>query len=320
MTAFDPRGPYPVVHEDEEYASPDGLPLLARVYRPQIGASADGGARASLPALVDVHGGAWSYLDRRVDEYIALGLAACGLVVVSLDFRQGPEHVFPASIRDVLAGVRFTRFHAARLGVDPARIGIIGGSSGGHLALLAGVKPRFPDFQGTRFHGEPDDPMRPVDARVAFVLALWPIANPLERFRYVLTRLDEPPSARRDPMFRPEALVAGHRHFADEPAMDRASLSRILDVGEHEELPPVWVAHAELDENVTVPMTERFVASYRRAGGHAELEHFAGVGHSFANFPGEAADRGIARMRDFVARRLRAMADPTASRIRPSAK
>jgi acetyl esterase len=302
MTTFDPRGPYPVVHVDEEYASPGGMPLLARIYRPEIGKSVEAGSRASaLPALVDVHGGAWSYLDRRVDESIAQGLAACGVTVVSLDFRQGAEHPFPASIRDVLAGVRFTRFHAARLGVDPARIGLIGGSSGGHLALLAGIQPRWPDFQGTRFHGEPHET---VDARVAFVLALWPIANPLERFRYVLTRLDEPPSARRDPMFHPEALVAGHRHFVDEAAMERASLSRILDAGEHEELPPIWVAHAELDENVTVPMTERFVASYRRAGGDAELVHFAGVGHSFANFPGEAADRGIARMRDFLARRL----------------
>lgn len=297
MTAFDPRGSHPVVHADEEYASPGGVPLLARVYRPDIG----GSAASRLPALVDVHGGAWSYLDRRVDEYIAQGLASCGAVVVALDFRQGEEHRFPASIQDVLAGVRFTRFHAERLGIDPARIGLIGGSSGGHLALLAGLQPRLPEFQATRFHGEPD---APIDARVAFVLGLWPIANPLERYRYVLTRLDEPPSARRDPMFRPDALVAGHRHFADEAAMDRASLSRLLDAGEQQELPPIWIAHAELDENVTVPMTERFVASYRRAGGEAELEHFAGVGHSFANFPGEAADRGIVRMRDFIMRRL----------------
>jgi acetyl esterase len=302
MTAFDPRGPYTVVHADEEYASPGGVPLLARVYRPGPGANA-----SRRPALVDVHGGAWSYLDRRVDEYIAQGLASCGVVVVAIDFRQGADHPFPASISDVLAGIRYTRFHSERLGIDPTRIGIIGGSSGGHLALLAGVKPRCADFQATRFHGEPGEAAPSIDARVAFVLALWPIANPLERFRYVLGRLDEPPSARRDPMFHPEALVAGHRHFADEDAMGRASLSRILDAGEHEELPPIWVAHAELDENVTVPMTERFVASYRRAGGEAELEHFADVGHSFANFPGEAADRGIARMRDFLARRLAAI-------------
>jgi dipeptidyl aminopeptidase/acylaminoacyl peptidase len=51
-------------------------------------------------------------------------------------------------------------------------------------------------------------------------------------------------------------------------------------------------------------MTERFVAAYRRAGGTAELEVFPGVGHSFANFHGDPADGCIARMRDFIARRL----------------
>jgi dipeptidyl aminopeptidase/acylaminoacyl peptidase len=51
-------------------------------------------------------------------------------------------------------------------------------------------------------------------------------------------------------------------------------------------------------------MTERFVAAYRRAGGAAELEVFPGVGHSFANFPGDAADACIERMREFVARQL----------------
>ena len=51
-------------------------------------------------------------------------------------------------------------------------------------------------------------------------------------------------------------------------------------------------------------MTRRFVAAYRAAGGIAELELFHGVGHSFANFPGEAADSCIARMRSFIARQL----------------
>jgi dipeptidyl aminopeptidase/acylaminoacyl peptidase len=71
-----------------------------------------------------------------------------------------------------------------------------------------------------------------------------------------------------------------------------------------EVLPSIWVAHAELDENVTIAMSERFVAAYRAVGGEAELEVFRGVGHSFANFGGEAADLCIARMRRFIARQL----------------
>jgi len=106
-------------------------------------------------------------------------------------------------------------------------------------------------------------------------------------------------------MFQPERLIEAHRvFFADEAEMARASVQRIVEECEFDSLPPIWIAHPELDENVTLAMSQRFVAAYRAAGGDAELEVFAGVGHSFANFGGEAADQAIARMRLFIARQL----------------
>jgi dipeptidyl aminopeptidase/acylaminoacyl peptidase len=69
-------------------------------------------------------------------------------------------------------------------------------------------------------------------------------------------------------------------------------------------LPPIWLVHPELDENVTLPMTERFVVAYRRSGGTVELEVFPGVGHSFADFPSDAADACITQMHAFIARQL----------------
>ena len=275
---FDTSGPHEVVYEDVEYASPGGVALLARVYRP-----ADASA-GPFPALVDVHGGAWCYFDRTADAYFDRLLAACGVVVVALDFRQGGEHPFPASLDDVVAGVRYTRANAARLGVRPDAIGLIGGSSGGHLALLAAMRR---------------------DVAAAFVLALWPIADPLARYHYVVARIGEIPAPDRDRMFDPERLArAQETHFRDEATMARASVVRVLEDKAFECLPPLWVAHPERDENVTLEMTERLVAAYRHAGGEAELEVFAGVGHGFANFPGADADRGVARMRDWLGRAL----------------
>src|SRR5207247_1891824 len=101
------------------------------------------------PALVDVHGGAWSRGDRTVGPHHGRGLAACGLVVASLDFRQGPDHKHPAAAQDVSAGVRWVRANASTLGVDPARIGIAGHSSGGHLALLVATQPGLAEHAGT---------------------------------------------------------------------------------------------------------------------------------------------------------------------------
>jgi acetyl esterase/lipase len=276
MTPFDATGPFAVDTDDVEYARPDGVPLLARVYRPR-------GAPDRSAALVDVHGGAWTFFDRTVDAHFDQALAACGLVVVALDFRQGPAHRHPAAVDDVLAGIAWVRAHAADLGVEPARIGLVGGSSGGHLALLAALR---------------------AEADAAFVLPLWPIADPAARYRHLQSRIARPRPSH-DPFFKPELLKQGQDgYFGDEATMFAASVPRIVAAGEAERLPPIWVAHPELDENVTLAMTNDLVDAYRRAGGEAELAIFEGVGHAFANFPGEAADRCIDAMKAFIARQL----------------
>src|SRR5262245_62504373 len=125
---FDISAPYDVEETDVAFARPPGTELLARIYRPK------GLAVGPLPAVVDVHGGAWTRLDRTSGAILGRGLAACGLVVVALDFRMGPDHKHPAASADVAAGLRWVRAHASRLGVDPTQVGLAGSSSGGHLA------------------------------------------------------------------------------------------------------------------------------------------------------------------------------------------
>jgi acetyl esterase/lipase len=292
VQGFDPDGRYDVLVEDRPFARPGDVELLARIYRPT--------AAGPWHVLVDVHGGAWTHFDRTADAYFDRGLAASGLVVVALDFRMGPAHRYPTAVADVVAGIRWAKAHAGELGARPDRIGLVGGSSGGHLLAVAALMPHAPAFATT-----PVDAPATVDASVAYALPLWPILDPLARYRYLLDRQRAPHVTPRDPFFRPEHLLAGHHgFFGDEATMAAASALRIVEDGEAEALPPLWICHPELDENVTLAMTERFVATYRRAGGAVDLEVFAGVGHSFANFPSEAADRCIARMRTFVARQL----------------
>ncbi|HEY0301289.1 MAG TPA: alpha/beta hydrolase, partial [Rhizomicrobium sp.] len=293
MTRFDPNGPYDVAIEDVRFAGDDAAPQLARLYRPA-------GASGPWPVLVDVHGGAWSHFDRSADMYFDRALAACGMLVAALDFRQAPAR-YPAAVADIVAGIRFIKAHAAGLGAQPQRLGLIGGSSGGHLLLLAALRPNAPEYTTTRYLGEGD---QQVDARVDYALPLWPIADPLARYHYLLERLANPRPAR-DRFFQPERLRDGHdAFFGDEATMARASVPRLVAAGEAEHLPPLWVAHAELDENVTLAMTEALVETYRRAGGAVELALFAGVGHSFANFPGPDADRCFAAMKTFITAQL----------------
>ena len=85
---FDPAAPYEVEEVDAPFARPGGPELLARIYRPK------GDPVAPLAALVDVHGGAWSRGDRTTGAYHGRALAASGLLVVSLDFRQGSSSTY----------------------------------------------------------------------------------------------------------------------------------------------------------------------------------------------------------------------------------
>ena len=278
--------PLEIVQDDVEYARPDGQPLLARIYRPRTAGA------EPWPLLVDVHGGAWTYFNREVDWYFDAALAADGMVVVALDFRLAPTR-YPAAVADVVAGIRWTKAHAHELDARADDVGLVGGSSGGHLLMLAALRPHAPEYTTTAV----------TDAGVAYALPLWPILDPLARYRYLLARRTDP-TPPRDPLFMPERLIESHEmFFGDEATMSRASALRVVEAGEAESLPPIWLAHPELDENVTLAMSERFVAAYRRAGGEAELAVFPRLGHGFANFPGEAADGCIARMQDFILRR-----------------
>lgn len=282
---------YTVEHEDLVYADPGGEPLHARVYRPQ-------GAGRDLPALVDVHGGAWNFFDRKADFVYDRALAAGGMVVVALDFRQGPAHHYPSSVADVIAGIRYVKAHAGALGVRPDDVGLIGGSSGGHLALVAALRPHAAEFGVTAVHGADAES---IDATVAYALPLWPIADPLARYRYLLERRTHPEVQSRDPFFQCQRLIDAHEaYFADEADMQRASVPRMIAEGEAEHLPPVWIAHPELDENVTLTMSQHLAETYRRAGGAATLEIFPGVGHAFANFAGDASALCIAKMQEFI--------------------
>ena len=107
-----------------------GVP--ARWYRP-AGAAAGGG----LPVLVYFHGGGWTIGDLDTHDVLCRELAlASGGAVVSVDYRLGPEHRFPAAVDDCLAATRAVREQAAALGVDASRLAVGGDSAGGNLAAV----------------------------------------------------------------------------------------------------------------------------------------------------------------------------------------
>src|SRR5690606_18363539 len=111
-----------------------------------------------------MHGGAWTSGDRTVPSYMAQRLAARGFVVMSIDFRMAPAHQYPTSLCDANYAVRWLRRHADEYGVDAARIAGLGFSSGGHLILLAAMRPAHAVYVA-----DIPDELRDFDARLSWV-------------------------------------------------------------------------------------------------------------------------------------------------------
>ena len=104
-----------------------------------------------VPGLIFIHGGSRSAGSRKDNGVYCRHFAQKGYVVATIDYRLSGEAPFPAAIQDVNCAIRWMRANAARLGVDPNRIGLVGGSTGAHLAMLAAYSADKGDaeLQGT---------------------------------------------------------------------------------------------------------------------------------------------------------------------------
>jgi triacylglycerol lipase len=123
--------------EEREVPGPAGAPAIRlHIYRPR-------GAAGPLGCIYHIHGG--GYVGGKAGElaFVHRPLAgALGCVIVSVDYRLAPETVFPGAIEDCYAGLAWTIAHADDLGIDPARVGVMGESAGGGLAAALALMVR----------------------------------------------------------------------------------------------------------------------------------------------------------------------------------
>jgi acetyl esterase/lipase len=149
-----------ITHAGIAYANHDGVELVGDLFLPK-------GAKTA-PALVAVHGGGWVQGARSAYQYWGPYLAARGVAVFAISYRLATKgKMFPQAVQDVLAGVQFVRGKAGEFGIDPARIGLLGASAGGHLAALAALNGK--KFIG----GYPQDAFASVSAEVKALIGVY---------------------------------------------------------------------------------------------------------------------------------------------------
>ncbi len=129
------------VQKDITYCSPGGVPQLLDIYTPQDG-------NKFHPLIIHVHGGSWVGGSKSDDNMMPVitALSDKGFTVASINYRLAPDYKFPAQIQDVKCAIRYMRANASKYSINPAKIGLLGESAGGHLSALAGLSQNVQEF------------------------------------------------------------------------------------------------------------------------------------------------------------------------------
>ena len=278
--AYDPAAKLEItVSEVEMRRNSAGRMLMARIYQPK--------GAGPFPTVLDLHGGAWNAKDRHAEEPMDRALAASGLLVVAIDMTLASEAPYPACVQDANYGVRWLKSKAATWNGDPSKLGVYGSSSGGQVAELLGMRPRDPRYNAIPLAGAPK-----VDATVAYCAMRSPVSDPLARYN----------NAKKH---NREGMMKNHVVFFNPwETIHESNPQEILDRHEAVTLVPLLIMAGALDDNVLPEIQEKFVASYRAAGGEVQFQIFEGAEHEWVANEGPQTDRAREMVKAFIARQL----------------
>ena len=279
-TTYDPAAKFDLnVTEVEMRKNMAGRMLMARIYQPK--------GPGPFPVVMDLHGGAWNAKDRTAEEPMDRAIASSGVLVVAIDMTWAKEAPYPACVQDANYGVRWLKSKAATWNGDVSKFGIYGSSSGGHVAELLAMRP-----YDRRYNAIPLAEAPNVDTQIAYAAMRSPISDPIARY-------ENPVNLKNAGMMKNNTLF-----FNPWETIYEANPQQILGRRETIMLVPFLIMGGALDSNVLPAIQEKFVASYRAAGGDCEFQLFEGAEHEWVANPGPQTDRAQKMVKAFIALQL----------------
>ncbi|HEX6895269.1 MAG TPA: alpha/beta hydrolase, partial [Bryobacteraceae bacterium] len=216
-------------------------------------------------------------------------IAESGVLVVAVDLTLAPESPYPACVQDANFALRWLKTKAASWNGNPARIGIYGSSSGGHVAELLAMRPR-----DSRYNAIPLPEAPGADATVAYVAMRSPISNTFARYQNA-------------EKLKRSAMVANNTtFFVPWDTIHESNPQEILDRHETIAKVPFLIMQGALDDNVLPAVQQKFAETYRKAGGDVQYQLFEGCEHEWVAQPGPQTDRAREMVKAFIARHVNA--------------
>src|SRR5262245_40677956 len=244
---------------DVEYARSGTDALQLDLYQP---ANPSGG-----PLLVWLHGGAWESGTKTAIPAAVIGLTGRGYTIASVDFLPASAARFPGQVFEVKAAVRFLRSQARTYGYDATRIGILGASSGAHLAALVGTSNGEAELEGTL--GEHLDQSSAVQAIVSYFGASN-LTTILEQSTPFGVGVRQPALVR----------LLGGLPSEVEPIAKLASPVFHVDASD----PPLLLLHGDQDRQMPINQSHELEGAYERQGLDVDFIVVHDAGHGGDEF------------------------------------
>lgn len=223
-------------------------------------------AESPLPLVVHIHGGGWMGGSKFPCPFA--NLVKQGYAVASVEYRFSQHAVFPAQIQDCQAAIRWLRANSSRYNLDPDRVGVIGGSAGGHLSALVGAsggKSAFPVIGGSEEQSD----------RVQCVCDIFGPAN----FTTVMQQAADDKNVRNIFTFNspddPYSRLIGVSLESDREKTDAVSPIHYVS----KETPPMLILHGTHDALVPYAQSVELAAALEANGVPVWLQTLPGSGH-----------------------------------------
>jgi len=264
---------------DVVYGHKYGMALTLDLFQPEQGARGVG-------VLFMVSGGwysHWSPPEKSLDFFQPL--TDKGFTVFAIRHGSSPKFSIPEAVADVRRSVRFIRHNATRFGIDPDRLGVYGGSAGGHLALMLGTA------------SDPGDPK-----------SIDPVLRTSDRVQAVVALV--PPTDLRIAVWKAPNHLPVYEKF---PALDldlkaAAEYSPLVHVTPDD--PPTLLMVGAKDQLVPIRHSQQIDAAFRRNHVEDALIVFENSGHGFH---GEDSKQATARLVAWFERHLKPIQKPHAA-------
>ena len=236
------------------------------------------------PVMIQIHGGGWrAGSKKQVPSFLKQAVAQGWLAVVSVEYRFTDVAVHPAQTNDCLRAIQFVRSRAKEWNVDPARIGVTGGSAGGHLSMFVATHDDLAD----------PDSADPVAKQSSRVQCAVPFAGPSDWFLLSVIKHDHP-AYRQLIGYEPNTPAAQMKEAK------KRSVSPVSYVSADD--PPMMIVHGDADVIVPFAHAEAMFKSLTAAGVEAELVRIKGGRH---NVSGAGRPEFVERAIPFVKKQLK---------------